>query len=89
MGPIIGDMNKCYVRDPAALGGWTELDIADALLRRGEDMRCVECKGPVVPHKQRRNGGPAHFEHRSVHAGCSLIPRTFSGKKWTHPDELI
>jgi hypothetical protein len=88
MAPIIAHMNMCQVRNPAAPKGWSELDIAEALLRRGEDMRCPLCKGPVIPHKQRVNGGQAHFEHRSAHPGCPLIPRTFVGNRSMHPDYL-
>lgn len=50
-------------------------------------LRCIECHGPVKPHKQGINGMRAHFEHLVGHPGCSL-GTYFDGHKRPHPDAL-
>ena len=75
------------MRDGA--GGWVAVNIAEALERRGEDMRCPECLGKVQPHREYIDGARAHFEHRNAHPGCSTKARTFSGKKSVHPKPLV
>lgn len=77
--------DECEMRGP---GGWVTVGIDEALGRRGEDMRCPECKGRVQPHREYSDGARAHFEHRAAHSGCSTKPRTFSGFRRPHPDAL-
>jgi hypothetical protein len=75
----------CEVRDGSK---WTAIDIQEGLARRGEDMRCHECHGRVVPMKEYSTGSKAHFEHVTAHRGCSTKERTFSGARSIHPDAL-
>ena len=79
-------IDESEMRDGA--GGWITVGISEALGRRGEDMRCPECLGQLQPHREYRDGARAHFEHRIGHAGCSTKPRTFSGKRSTHPEAM-
>ena len=67
--------------------GWSYLTIDQALELNPElPKRCPECHGAVRAHRQSNNGMRAHFEHLEAHSGCSLKPRTFSGKRSMHPD---
>lgn len=78
-------IDECEVRNGEA---WTTIGIAEALQRRGEDMRCPECHGRLQPHRQYSDGARAHFEHRTAHRGCSTKPKTFSGTRTSHPQAL-
>ncbi|WP_166506998.1 hypothetical protein [Frigidibacter mobilis] len=74
----------------ARLGGnWEVISVGVALaLSPRPELRCIECGGPVRPHKQANNGMRAHFEHRSRHEGCSRGSH-FNGRRVPHPDALI
>lgn len=78
-------IDECEMRSG---DGWLTVGIAEALERRGEDMRCPECKGRLQPHREYRDGARAHFEHRRAHTGCSTKSRTFAGKRYLHPEAL-
>jgi hypothetical protein len=78
-------VDKCDIRSGKT---WETIGIAEALERRGEDMRCGECYGRFVPHKKYKTGARAHFEHLTAHAGCSTKEKTFTGIKFKHPDPL-
>lgn len=78
-------MDVCEMRDRL---GWQRVHIDDAIVRRGEAMRCVECHGPVKPFRAYRTGTRAHFEHVVMNPGCSTKPRTFSGRPSRHPHAL-
>ena len=82
---MIKPVDECEVRDGT---GWTTIGIDEALERRGEDMRCPECKGRLQPHREYNDGARAHFEHRQAHIGCSTKSSTFSGRRSTHPQAL-
>jgi hypothetical protein len=62
------------------------IGIEDALANRKRDFWCIECRGPVRPHRQYNNGVAAHFEHKKAHPGCSQIPSSFQPSKSKHPD---
>lgn len=67
---------------------WETIGIKDGLHRRGEDMRCEECHGRLVPHRKYSTGARAHFEHHIAHPGCSTKEQTFNGVQSLHPDHL-
>lgn len=67
---------------------WKQIDIEEGLASKGEDMRCHECHGRVVPMKKYSTGTKAHFEHQDAHKGCSTKERTFCGTKSMHPQAL-
>jgi hypothetical protein len=67
---------------------WETIGIKDGLLRRGEDMRCEECHGRLIPHKKYSTGARAHFEHHTAHSGCSTKEKTFDNNPKLHPDPL-
>ena len=75
----------CEIRDGSE---WKQIDIQEGLALKGEDMRCHECHGRVVPMKQYSTGAKAHFEHVVAHKGCSTKERTFSGTRSMHPHAL-
>jgi hypothetical protein len=79
-------IDKCEVRKGKT---WETIGIAQALERRGEDMRCGECKGRFVPHRKYNTGARAHFEHQTVHKGCSTKEATFVAPRSTHPTALV
>ena len=46
-------------------------DLARKLRNKPPDFRCLQCDGPVLPHKESRYGA-AHFEHRKRNPSCPL-----------------
>lgn len=74
--------DECEMRGTS---GWERVSVDDALHRKDDQMRCVECEGEVRPFRSYSTGTRAHFEHRVRHAGCSTKPRSFSGRKSRHP----
>ena len=50
---------------------WVVISVDEALRTDGA-KRCVECQGPVRPHKASNNGMAAHFEQLSRNPNCSL-----------------
>jgi len=77
---------ECEIK---SAGRWTTIGLDEALgSSKGEPMRCPSCNGIVYAHKKYSNGTPAHFEHKSAHAGCPLIPSSFNGHLSLHPDAL-
>lgn len=80
---MIDDMDVCEMQTET---GWVRIGIDEALERRAEAMRCVECHGPVRAHRQYIDGSRAHFEHLRAHPGCSTKPSSFTGTRSRHPD---
>jgi hypothetical protein len=67
-------------------GHWEVVTITDVLAFVERPLlRCIECAGPVCPHKESNNGMRAHFEHLTRHEGCSLGSH-FNGKQSPHPE---
>jgi hypothetical protein len=82
---MIDERDICEVRSGK---GWTSLNVAAVLdLPFKPALRCPECHGPVRAHKQANNGMRAHFEHLTLHTGCSR-GSNFDGRKRPHPDAL-
>lgn len=75
-------IQHCEVRSGSK---WEQIDIEEGLERKGEEMRCHECHGRVIPMKQYSTGAKAHFEHIVAHEGCPTKERTFSGANSFHP----
>jgi hypothetical protein len=75
-------IDKCEVRKGKT---WETIGIAEALKRRGEDMRCGECHGQFVPNKKYSTGARPHFGHMIAHAGCATKT---TGKSSLHPNPL-
>jgi hypothetical protein len=78
-------IDECQIRNGKS---WKTIGIEEALERRGEDMRCGECHGRFVPHKEYSTGARPHFEHLVAHTGCSTKEQTYSGIKSLHPAAL-
>jgi hypothetical protein len=57
---------ECFV-------GNRRVAIGEALATQEKGGRCVECREPVLPHKQSSDGKHgAHFEHRRRNPRCAL-----------------
>jgi hypothetical protein len=82
---MTNEQDICEVRTEQ---GWAKLHVAIALdMPFKPALRCPECHGPVRAHKRGTNGMRAHFEHLTLHEGCSL-GSNFDGRKRPHPDAL-
>ena len=82
---MIEERDLCEVRSGQ---GWKRLKVSVAIdMPFKPALQCPECHGPVKPHKQAINGMRAHFEHITLHPGCSR-GSDFDGQKRRHADAL-
>jgi hypothetical protein len=51
--------------------------------------RCAACHGQVIVAGTYTGIGKLKIQHRRMHAGCPLIPQTYSGTLSPHPQALV
>lgn len=50
--------------------------------------RCAACHGQMIVAGTYTQNGRLRIQHQRMHAGCTLIPQTYSGTPSPHPQAL-